>query len=72
MTTRVIIKSPDPNHQNLKITAQQTNANGEWVDAEHIAPLILTDGQEASHLYIYCPPSGQRLVIEEIAKEVKE
>jgi hypothetical protein len=64
MTTAVIISSPKPNHQNIKVYTQYTG--GPDGEARELALMSeLTDG-ESSLVYVH---SGLRIVIEEVAKQ---
>jgi hypothetical protein len=59
MTTTVIIKSPNPNHNDLLVKIINPKTQEEYSTKR------LTDGEEAS-LYVY---GSQSLVIDEIAKD---
>jgi len=58
MTTRVIIQSPSPNHQNVKV--ETTSGDGREPQLQK----VLTDGEEIQ-LYVY---PGQQILISEVPK----
>jgi hypothetical protein len=62
MTTKVLIRSPAPNHQDLRISTVDTETGA--TGPEH----FLTDGQEIE-LYVY---GRQELVIRETPKEAAQ
>jgi len=64
MTTRVIIKSPEKNHQDILVTILSTSITRDRLPLPHA--IRITDGQEVE-FNVY---GSQSLLIEEVEKEV--
>lgn len=62
MTTAVVITSPDPNHENLKVTSEYIDAEGNV--SSYASTQILSDG-ETCQLYVH---GAMRVTITEVQK----
>lgn len=62
MTTSVIISSPKPNHENVKVCGEYLDTSGNF--ASIASEVVLTDG-ESTQLYVH---GSMRVTITEVQK----